>query len=81
MGNPILAYKKELIEWIKNLDDLQVLSDLVEMKEGKFSVSKVSEPQAEYAVKDDFDVQFAKGLTLEESRKRTKEFIRSLPWK
>ncbi|MGC4129912.1 MAG: hypothetical protein QM564_10285 [Bergeyella sp.] len=75
MENPIVTYKKELIEWIKNLDDLEVLSDLVEMKEGKFSLSKVSEPQAEYAVKDDFEERFAKGFTSEQARAETKRRI------
>ncbi len=35
----------------------------------------------ESALKDDFDKRFAKGLILEESKKRTYNFIRSLPWK
>jgi len=76
MENPIIIYKKELIEWIKNLDDLEVLSHLIELKDGDISVSKVCEPQAEYAVKDDFEERFAKGLTLEESRAESKRRIR-----
>lgn len=81
MENPILEAKKELIQWIKEMDELEDIAELLEIKNRKTSVSKVAESQAEYVVKDDFDERFAKGLTSEESRKRTREFIESLPWK
>ncbi|MGA9212573.1 hypothetical protein [Kaistella sp.] len=57
------------------------MSELIHLKEKHNSISLVAESQTEYAVKDDFDERFAKGLTLEESRKRTREFIENLPWK
>ena len=80
MENPILKAKKELIHWVNNLDDLDVLSELLELKEKEKSIPLVSDTQAEYVVKDDFDERFAKGLTLEESKKRTFDFIESLAW-
>ena len=80
MKNPLLEDKKDLIKWISNLDDLEVLSELMSLKENS-QLSIVAESAAEYKVADDFDERFAKGYTLEESRAKTKEFIRSLPWK
>lgn len=80
MENPILEYKKELIHWVNNLDDLDVLSQLIELKNKDESIPLVSESISEYAMKDDFDERFAKGLTMEESRRRTREFISNLPW-
>lgn len=81
MENTILTYKKELIEWIKTLDDLEVLSRLIELKENDISVSKVCEPQMEYAVKDDFEERFANGIPHKEMKRRTLEYIENLPWK
>lgn len=81
MENPILEAKRELIQWIKEMDELEDIAELLEIKNRKTSVHQVAESQAEYAVKDDFDERFAKGLTSEESRRRTREFIESLPWK
>ncbi|MEC5156806.1 hypothetical protein [Chryseobacterium sp. MP_3.2] len=127
MENPILDLKKELIQWVNLLDDLDVLSNLKELKDKDRSIplllrssaensvktdfdeqfaagmtgdelleniaahmetmaseehsAVVSDTKSEYAVKVDFDERFAKGLTPAESRKRTREFISSLPWK
>lgn len=81
MENPILEAKRELIQWIKEMNELDDIAELLEIKNRKTSVHQVAESQAEYAVKDDFDERFAKGLTSEESRRRTREFIESLPWK
>lgn len=81
MENPILEAKKELIQWIKEIDELEDIVELLEIKHRKTFAHQVAESQAEYAVKDDFDERFAKGLTSEESRRRTREFIERLPWK
>ncbi|UFH32798.1 hypothetical protein LNP04_03505 [Chryseobacterium sp. C-71] len=81
MENPIIEAKKELIQWIKEMDELEDIAELLEIKHRMVSNVVVAEAQAEYVVKDDFDDRFAKGLTSAESRKRTKEFIEKLPWK
>ena len=80
MENPILKAKTDLMKWISDLDDLEILSALMQIKENS-QLSMVAESQAEYEVADDFEERFAKGLTSEEARKRKKTFIRSLPWK
>lgn len=81
MENPIHEAKKELIQWIKEMNDPEDLAELLEIKNKKTAVDKVAEHQAEYAVKDDFDERFAKGIPHDEMRRRTREFIKNLPWK
>lgn len=80
MENPIIEAKKELIQWIKEMDGLEDIAKLIEIKNRMVSNGKVAEAQAEYVVKDDFDERFAKGLNSAESRKRTREFISKLSW-
>ena len=81
MENPITEAKKELIQWIKEMDELEDIAELLEIKNRKTSVSHVAESLAEYAVQDDFDERFAKGIPHDEMRRRTFAFIESLPWK
>ena len=127
MGNLILENKRELINWVNHLDDLDILSELIEIKNKDKSIpldseftpensnkvdfdeqfaagmtsdellenitahlesissdessSVVSDIQSEYVVKDGFDERFAKGISSQEMRRRTIEYIRSLPWK
>ncbi|WP_175623127.1 hypothetical protein [Chryseobacterium schmidteae] len=81
MEDPILEAKRELIQWIKQMDELDDIAELLEIKNRKTSVHQVAESQAEYAVKDDFDERFAKGMTGEELMRKVYEHIESLPWK
>ena len=125
MDDSMIEIKNELIEWIENTFDLEILQKMMDLKNEAPSIileinseklvendfdeqfaagmnseelleniaehiqsinleepsSVVSGNKAEYVVKDDFDERFANGLTLAESRKRTKEFISTLPWK
>lgn len=61
------------------MNEFEDIADLLEIKEKMISGNKVAEPQTEYVVKDDFDERFAKGLSSEESRRRTRAFISNLP--
>lgn len=81
MENPILQSKRELIQWINRLDDLEVIVELLELKEKNATADMLAESQSEYAVKDDFDERFAKGLTGEELMTRVYSHIESLSWK
>jgi len=81
MENPILEAKKELIQWIKEMDELEDIAELLEIKNSKTSVHQVAESQAEYVVKDDFDERFAKGITGKELMRKVYAHIESLPWK
>ncbi|MCX8532209.1 hypothetical protein [Chryseobacterium luquanense] len=63
------------------MNEFEDIADLLEIKEKMISRNVIAELQTEYVVKDDFDERFAKGLSSEESRKRTRAFIARLPWK
>ena len=77
----MIEIKQELIEWVENIDDLETIQAILDLKNSQEPSFVVSDIQSEYAVKDDFEERFAKGLTLEESKKRTFDFIENLPWK
>lgn len=81
MEDPIVEAKKELINWIREMDDLDKIQELLDLKNSENQNAKVAETQAEYAIKDDFDERFAKGISHQEMKRRTIEHIRSLPWK
>ena len=81
MENPMIEIKQELIEWVENIDDLETIQAILDLKNSQEPSFVVSDIQSEYAVKDDFEERFAKGITLEESKKRTFDFIENLPWK
>ncbi|MFC0425614.1 hypothetical protein [Chryseobacterium scophthalmum] len=81
MENPILEAKRELIQWIKEMNELDDIAELLEIKNRKTSVHQVAESQAEYVVKDDFDERFARGITGEDLMRKVYAHIESLPWK
>lgn len=58
--------KKELIDWISNLEDEKTLLELAIIKR-----------KATF----NFDEEFKKGITGEELKKRLSERLKSLPWK
>lgn len=59
--------KKEIIDWILSLENKEVLNDVYELKKQKTSFN--------------FEAEFAKGITSDELKAKTTEFLRSLPWK
>ena len=81
MENPIVDLKKEIINWVHHLDDLDILSELIELKSKDESIPLISEPQSEYAIKDDFDERFSKGMTSKELLDKVFAHIDTLPWK
>lgn len=129
MDKSMIETKNDLIEWIENTYDLEILQMIEDLKnrvesssllsdtdndsekiiENNFDeqfaagmtseelleniathlksidseerASVVSDIEAGYKVKDDFDERFTKGLTPAESKQRTREFISNLPWK
>jgi hypothetical protein len=59
----IATQKKEIIDWILSIEDQAVLDEIEMLK-----------TQSSF----DFDEEFKKGLTVEEFRKRTTEFLKTL---
>ena len=62
----IVAQKKEIIDWILSIEDQAVLNE-IEMLKTQSSFN--------------FDEEFKKGISGEELKKRTTEFLKTLPWK
>lgn len=46
MKNPILQSKRELIHWINHLDDLKVITELLELKEKNATAYILAESQS-----------------------------------
>ena len=66
MENSIVDNKHDLIEWIKNLDDLSVVQKLLDLKNSIKSSTFISDISSEPILKNDFDEQFAAGMTSDE---------------
>ncbi len=66
MENSIIEIKKEVIDWIKNLDDLETLQKILDLKNNNESASLISDINSQTIVKDDFDEQFAAGMSSDE---------------
>lgn len=82
MNNTFLHKKQQLLNWIISLEDEEMIRKLTEFKEVIGSKNMVCETQAEYnVVKDDFEERFAKGISHEEMKRRTKDYISNLTWK
>ncbi|WP_291098313.1 MULTISPECIES: hypothetical protein [unclassified Flavobacterium] len=62
----ILAQKKEIIYWILSIEDQTVLNEIETLKK-----------QTSF----NFEEEFKKGISGEELKKRTTEYLKTLPWK
>lgn len=62
----IATQKDNLIKWIQSIDDAALLNKLETIKAGETF---------------DFEKEWARGISIEEARNKSKDFIRSLPWK
>ncbi len=62
----IATQKDNLIKWIQTIEDSKILNKLESIKsEDTF----------------DFEKEWAKSISIDELRERTKKYIKSLPWK
>jgi hypothetical protein len=62
----LTTQKSELIKWINSIEDVAILEKLEVLKsETTF----------------DFEKEWARGISVEDARKKSKEFIKTLPWK
>lgn len=62
----IATQKKEIIDWILSIEDQTILNEI-----------EVIKKQTVF----DFDEEFKKGISGEELKKRTSEFLKTLSWK
>ena len=62
----IATQKKEIIDWILSIENQAVLNEIENFKKQTCF---------------NFDEEFKKGISGEELKKRTTEFLKTLPWK
>jgi hypothetical protein len=62
----IATQKDNLIKWIQTIEDSKILNKIESIKSEETF---------------DFEKEWARGISVEEARKKSKEFIKSLPWK
>ncbi|MGB1315390.1 MAG: hypothetical protein ACPG4Y_05180 [Chitinophagales bacterium] len=63
----ILEQKKEIIDWILSLENKEILNDIYKFKTQTATFN--------------FEEEFEKGITSDELKEKTTEFLKSLPWK
>lgn len=66
MGNPMIEKKKELIEWINKLEDLVLIQKMLDLKNSAETSSLIADINSETIIENDFDEQFAAGMTSDE---------------
>lgn len=79
MENSALTIRKELITWIEKLQDEEMLVKIMKLK-NDFELSTLSsEINSEPILKENFDEQFAAGMTSEELLENVAAHLESLP--
>lgn len=66
MNNSIVETKNELTKWIENLDDFNILQEVLKLKNDNISSILMADINSESTVVNDFDEQFAAGMTSDE---------------
>ena len=79
MSSDFINKKKELLKWISELQDEEMILEILKIKDDFENL--VNEPKAEYIVTDDFEERWARGISHVEMKRRTKDYISNLPWK
>lgn len=65
MENSMIDIKNDLIDWIENTFDLEILQKIVDLKNSTES-SLISDINSEKVIENNFDQQFAAGMTSDE---------------
>ena len=76
MDENLAKEKLDILKWIEDLQDENIIEDLLKLKKSSEKNTSVNESKLEYAVTDDFEERWARGLTKEQSIERTKGKIR-----
>lgn len=62
----IAAEKNEIIKWINSLENPIIIEQINRIRKKE---------------KFDFEKEWSESMTIDEARKKTSDFIKSLPWK
>ncbi len=74
----MIAIKNELIEWIENTFDLEMLQKILDLKKGIEPSSLIADINSESLIEDNFDQQFAAGMTSDELMENIAAHIESI---
>lgn len=78
MENSMIDIKNELIEWIENSFDSELLQKLLDVKKEAESSALITDINSEIPIEDDFDQQFAAGMTSDELMENIATHLESL---
>ena len=78
MENSVIEIKNELIEWIQNIFDPEMLQKIMDLKNKVESSSLMEEINSEIPVENNFDEQFAAGMSSDELMENIASHIESI---
>ena len=78
MENSVIEIKNELIEWIQNIFDPEILQNVMDLKNKIESSSVIAEINSEIPVENNFDEQFAAGMSSDELMENIASHIESI---
>ena len=78
MENSVIEIKDELIEWIQNIFDPEMLQKVMDLKNKIESSSLIAEINSEIPVENNFDEQFAAGMSSDELMENIASHIESI---
>ena len=78
MENSVIEIKNELIEWIQNIFDPEILQNVMNLKNEIESSSLITEINSEIPVENNFDEQFAAGMSSDELMENIASHIESI---
>ena len=78
MENSVIEIKNELIEWIQNIFDPEMLQKIMDLKNKVESSSLIAEINSEIPVENNFDEQFAAGMSSDELMENIASHIESI---
>ena len=74
----MIEIKNELIEWIQNIFDPEMLQKIMDLKNKVESSSLIAEINSEIPVENNFDEQFAAGMSSDELMENIASHIESI---
>ena len=78
MENSVIEIKNELIEWIQNIFDPEMLQKVMDLKNKIESSSLIAEINSEIPVENNFNEQFAAGMSSDELMENIASHIESI---
>ena len=78
MENSVIEIKNELIEWIQNIFDPEMLQKIMDLKNKVESSSLIAEINSEIPVENNFNEQFVAGMSSDELMENIASHIESI---